>query len=176
MIKSDIKSSNLLLQADFNDIEDLCATAKMWDLDFRLLGKPSVAGSAGALLQIAAGDLAYGFCGLNANVDQYGSNSPDLVTFVVMETSVRELWWRHEECGQDEILVYRPGDEIRCISSSGSGVHTISVSEARIEAMCADLNLADPNIGRMPAVYRLPNHIYCETRNQLRAFRAGQIA
>ncbi|MBU2941103.1 helix-turn-helix domain-containing protein [Shimia thalassica] len=160
-----------VLEARFDEIEDLCDMVRLWDLDLRPLSKVKKGQEAGALFQAQAGDLHYGFCSLNANLDQFGSAPPGVVTFVIKDPEMGRLWWRGDDTDGDEVLVYQVGGELRSVSNPSFSIQTVSASHDTIENICASMKLKLPKASTLPETFRMRQSLLDQAQTALTLFR-----
>jgi len=157
-----------LVEAIFPDIDDLCATVRLWDLDLRPLSVPKPGGAVGHLVQFSCGPLEYGYCKLTACFDQFGSPPSGLLTFAILEESMHRYWWRGHDVDQNYALVYPIGSELQGLNGSDFEVHTISVSHETIGSICEGLKITLPQIGLLPEIFRLEPNLLNALREQFR--------
>lgn len=162
----------LLLDARFSQIDDLCQQVRLWDIDLRPLSKPTGFREAGRLIQAKVHGIDYGFCQLNANLDQYGAAPPGVVTFVIKDEQTGNLWWRNQDTRDNEILVYRAGSELRSISSAGFTIHTLSASQDALGELCQSLKIRFPSAKVLPEVFRVDPAKHAGILSVLREFKA----
>ncbi len=144
---------------------------RLWDLDLRPLSKVQEGQEAGALFQAQAGGLHYGYCSLNANLDQFGSAPPGVLTFVIKDPDMGRLWWRGDDTGGDDVLVYQVGGELRSVSNPSFSIQTVSASRGTIEALCASMKLRLPKASALPETFRMPRSVLDQVRTAMTLFR-----
>lgn len=164
-------SPSPVFKARFEEIEDLCQQVRLWDLDLRPLSKVKRGQDAGQLFQAQARELHYGFCSLNANLDQFGSAPPGVVTFVIKDPGMGRLWWRGNDTSGDEVLVYQVGSEFRSVSSPSFSVQTVSAPLETLEELCASMKLKLPKASSLPETFRMPKSVLDQIRVVLNLFR-----
>lgn len=165
-----------LLEAEFSDIDQLCANVRSWDVDFRPLARPPNGDPVAHLIQSRCGPLEFGYAQLSATLDQYGSPPPSRLTFVVLEARLCRLWWRGQDVARDSVLVFPVGSELRCVSGPDFEIHTISVSEETVGLVCEALGLAMPTSQSRVEVFRPPLAVIGALRGHLRLIRHGHGA
>lgn len=161
------------IEMQFEEIEDLCQKVRLWDLDLRPLSKVSQGRKAGHLYQAQSGELHYGYCSLNASLDQFGAAPLGVVTFVVKDPKMGRLWWRGSDTSGDEVLVYREGSELRSISSPSFSIQTISTSQETLEMICASMKINLPKASSLPEAFRMPKGVLGQISRNLRLFRTS---
>lgn len=165
---------SLFIEARFPNVEMLHAQVRLWNLDFRPLSAHFDPIGAGRFMQVGAGDFIYGHCGLNASFDQFGSAPPGVVTFVVKSRSTGRVWWRNLDTEDDDILVYFPGSEVRCINGPGFSVHTISVNWEVLERLCQSMKLRLPPAEALRETISVAPAKVADLRMVLRLVRANK--
>lgn len=146
--------SGQFLDARFFHLEDLCEQVKMWNLDFRMLSACDEATEAGRVIQAGTGAVGYGYCALNASIDQSGSAPPGVVTFAIKGKETGRVWWRNLDTEADDILIYQPGSEVKCISGPRFSVQTVSASWDVIAGICNSMQLRLPRSSTLPETIR----------------------
>lgn len=150
-------STTRLLEADFTDVEALCAEVRSWDLDFQPLSttsKHNNHNSVGHVIQSRCGPLELAYARFSASIEQSGAPPAGLWTFVVPEAGLRRLWWRGHDVDAGNLLIFPFGSELRSVSGPDFEVHTISVSEAAIAERCERLELRPSRTRPPPEVLR----------------------
>ena len=160
-----------LLEAEYSDVEQLCADVRSWDVDFRPLANPPNGNLVAHLVQAQCGPLDFSYARLCASLDQYGAPPVNRLTFVVPEARLARLWWRGYDVERDSVLVFPVGSELRCVSGPDFEIHTISVSEDVVGLVCESLKLAAPNTQSRVEVFRPPADVIRSLRRTLRLIR-----
>ena len=173
MISSNEDHIQPLIQEQFDDLAELCHQVRMWDLDFRPMARRLHRLSTAHLVQATAQGIHYGYCRLTATIDQRGAAPPGMVTFVVKDEGMGPLWWRNLDTAANQILVYKVGTEVRCVSNALFSVHTISATWETLERLCQSMRLERLCESIMPEVFRLDAVELSEIRANLRMLRDG---
>lgn len=160
-----------LLQADFSDVEELCATVRSWDLDFRPLTAPTGCVSVGTVIQSRCGPLELSYARFSESIEQRGAPPPGLLTFAVPEARLRRLWWRGHDVDAGTVLAFPVGSELCSFSGPDFEVHTISVSEEAVARACERLQLELPPRRLRPEIFRPPFGLLNGVRRSLRRIR-----
>ena len=127
--------------------------------------------TAGRVMQIQDNEFSYGYCALSACFDQYGSAPPGVVTFVIKGVNTGKLWWRSLYTTEYEVLVYKPGSEVRCINGSGFDIQTVSIQWQSILAICESLKLECPDLQKLPETIKVTATQMGEIRVLLDTYR-----
>jgi len=140
---------------DFDDVDELGEVANDWDIDFRQLNRGSFRGQ---FFQVGSKVLQVARARLRGIVHQQGVSPGGLVTFAASRNRDIDLTWRGSTVGRDELLVYRPADELECISRTDFDILVVSVSEEALERSSrrrdlsvAGTSMADIEIARCDA-------------------------
>ena len=157
-----------LLHADFTDVDVMCAAVRGWDLDFQPLGHASGEQSVGQIVQSTSGGIHFAHARFSVGLEQRGAPPPGCVTFVVLEDTLRRLWWRNHDVDSQTVLVFPVGSELHSLSGSDFGNHTVSVTEQFVEEVCAAHEIRQPVRQSMPEVFRPPAPIVSSLRTSLR--------
>jgi AraC family transcriptional regulator, ethanolamine operon transcriptional activator len=164
-----------LLDVSFIDIDQMCEAVKTWDLEFRPLRLPPVGDSVGRISQSRCGPLEIGHARILTGVDQIGAPPAGLLTFVILEKRLRKLWWRGHDVGNDRVLVFPVGSELRSLSGSDFEIHTISVAEKVVAEICNELEIDWTGSRLCPEVFPVPPYYLEFIRRKLRRFRDGSM-
>lgn len=130
-----------LLTRSYEDVEELCADARGWNLDFVPTGRGS---DRSSLLQVRAGAVEVGRGRFRAPLLQTGAPPRDHWTFVVPAHSRVSFLWRGHRVRGDSILVFPLNGELHAVSRPDFDVFTISVEAAHLEATAEALHLPSP--------------------------------
>jgi AraC family transcriptional regulator, ethanolamine operon transcriptional activator len=164
-----------LLDVSFSDIDQMCEAVKTWDLEFRPLRLPPVGESVGRISQSRCGPLEIGYARILTGIDQVGAPPAGLLTFVILEKRLRKLWWRGHDVGNEQVLVFPVGSELRSLSGSDFEIHTISVAEKVVAELCDELEVRWPGCRGRPEVFQVPPYVLGFIRRKLRRFRDGSM-
>lgn len=124
------------LDARFFDVDEMCAAVRSWQLDFLPLSLSAGTTKVGRIIQSRVGPLELAHARFWTSLEQNGSAPEGMLTFAVPEAGMSRLWWRGHDADRHTVLVYQPGSELRCFSGTDFDVHTISISEEQIGAIC----------------------------------------
>ena len=116
-----------LLEADFYNVDALCARVRSWDLDFRPLRVHGEPDHVARIVQRHLGGLELAYARFNVSIEQLGAPPEGTVTFAVLGEHMRRLWWRGHDVDPGAVLVFLPGAELRSLSGPDFEVMTISV-------------------------------------------------
>jgi AraC family transcriptional regulator, ethanolamine operon transcriptional activator len=157
-----------LLRAEFSDVEEMCASVRSWDLDFRPLRAAAPAGAIGRIIQSRSGPLELCYARFSVSLEQGGAPPPGLITFVIPGLPLRRLWWRGQDVGAGTVLVFPVGSELRSFSGPDFEIHTVSVSEETVARLCERFQLELPIERLRPEVFRPPTDLLDRLRHSLR--------
>jgi AraC family transcriptional regulator, ethanolamine operon transcriptional activator len=166
-----------ILQAEFFDVDEMCATVKSWNLDFEplesIVGKTTV----GSILQSNVAGMEFGHARFSTNLEQHGAAPVGAITFVVMETTMqRPLWWRGQDTDCRDILAYPVNSEVYSLSPSDFDVHTISVPVDICQAICEANKIHISSFANMPEIFRPNPTLLNNLRHALRLLQMESAA
>lgn len=157
-----------LLDANFRDLEHMCASVRSWDLNFHPLSGAAHEKNVGRIVVTQCDGYQIGYARLAASIEQLGAPPPGSLTFVVPEQRLKRLWWRGHDVDPGTVLLFPVGSELHCISGPDFEVHTVSASEQTVALICEDLKLNLPDPPKRPEVFRLPVPVLDACRTALR--------
>jgi AraC family ethanolamine operon transcriptional activator len=158
-----------LLDVGFTDVDDMCAAVRSWDLDFHPLSAQAADGKSGAITLSHFGTLEIGHSKFATTIEQFGAPPPGTLTFVVLEDTMQRLWWRGRDVDRDEVLVFPVSSELHSISGPDFSVHTKSVTEDTLAAICETNDTAPPHSATRTEVNRPPPLLLASLRARLNA-------
>jgi AraC family ethanolamine operon transcriptional activator len=103
----------------------------------------------------------------------FGATPSGLITFNLMEPTRRRYWLRGHDLDDGMGWVFHDGAELHSVSVPGFQSHSLSVSEARIERVAADLEIDLPPPSKRPEVFPIPAEILPMVRRHLCELRDG---
>jgi AraC-like DNA-binding protein len=165
-----------LVRAEFSDVEELCASVRSWDLDFRPLRTAARVGTVGQIIQSRSGPLELGYARFSVSLEQGGAPPPGLITFVVPGLPLRRLWWRGHDVDAGTVLVFPVGSELRSFSGPDFEIDTVSVSEETVAQLCERFQLKLPTERLRPEVFRPPADLLDRLRHSFRRTRDAGTA
>ena len=151
----------------------MCDSLRAWDVEFYPLTKTKSTGNVGSFVQIFGQGLKYGYSEFSTGLQMFGSPPQDMITFNIMEPTNRRYWVRGMDLGDDTIWVFPKGSELESCAPPGFQVHTLSVSEGKLEAVSEALRIPVPIRSRRRDAFTIPPKYLAIVRNQLRAIRDG---
>lgn len=162
-----------LVRATFEDMEELCDSLRSWDAELYPISSLRSEKSAGTLVQAGAEDCQYMFAGFDGGLRMFGSPPSGLVTFNLMEPTQRRYWWRGHDLDSAMVWVFPVGGELRSVSAPGFRVHTLSVTEDRVESVAETCGIDLPPPSKRPEVFPAPEDVLQHVRALLNAMRDG---
>jgi len=160
-----------LLLTEFSDVEELCASVRSWELDFRPLVVSKHCSAAFNIFQQCYGPLEIGHAKFSASIDQRGAPPSDCWTFVILEESMRQLWWRGHDVDSETMLIFPIGGEFNSFSGPDFEVYTISIHEERIACVCERFRLPLPPSRLRAETTHPPSALLLALRRRLRQLR-----
>jgi len=162
-----------LLRADFTDVDAMCAAVRSWDLDFEPLSPSPQQGQIGHIAQSAAGGVMFSHARFSASLDQRGAPPPGAVTFVLLEDSMRRLWWRGHDVDSQTLLAFPVGSELHSLSGSDFNIHTVSVPLDFCERVCEARKIRQPAKETPQETFRPPRRMGAALRRAVRLFQGS---
>lgn len=156
-----------LLQAEFSDVEELCAMVRSWELDFRPLSGAIGSGTVGTVVQHRCGPLEIAYARFLASIEQGGAPPAGKLTFGVLGKGVRHLWWRGRDVDAGTVLVFPIGGELRSFSGPDFEVYTISVGEDCVASLCERFKLTPPLVRLRSETFRPSRDLLDRLRRRL---------
>lgn len=155
------------LVAEFSDVDQLCHDIRNWDLQFQPLGPVPARQTIAKIIQGYAAQFDCTYARFHMNFDQRGAPPQGKVTFTIPGQRLQELWWRGHSTGENDVLVYLPGTELKSISAEDFEVHLIAVDVAVIADYFDRCGLTVPDPAKLPSVFRAPDIILRKARSIL---------
>jgi AraC family ethanolamine operon transcriptional activator len=84
---------------------------------------------------------------------------------------MQRLWWRGRDVDRDEVLVFPVSSELHSISGPDFSVHTISITQETLAAICEANDAAPPRIAERTEVFRPPQLLLASHRARLKTLR-----
>jgi|GEM_PF-2168244 len=128
------------LQQNFSDFDDFCDNALKWDLDYRQLEGGSFSGE---LLTFGNAHAIFSRARLDRRMLQRGVSPAGLVTFGLLANPDINIYWRNMDISGNELFIFPPNGELYSISHTDFDVLVISLTEDKLNQVCASLELPD---------------------------------
>lgn len=120
----------------FDDIDHFNQAIKEWDLQFVQLERGRLQASD---LQFLSPDFLLGYCTSDKALEQTGTSPFGLWSFAFITGDT--IIWKGMELSTDEVVVLKPGSEIKGIGRPDFRVFTLSVPETVLERVCEENEL-----------------------------------
>ena len=163
----------MFVRASFHDLDAMCQTLRAWDVEFCPLTGVPQDGTVGAFVQSFGSGIQYGYSEFTPGLSMFGTPPKGLITFNVMEPAHGRYWVRGHDLDDGMAWVFPVGGELRSVSAPGFQVHTLSVSEERIERIAVALEINLPRPSKRPGVFPIEANVLSNTRRHLRKLRDG---
>jgi len=160
-----------VIDAGFTEIDELCASVRSWDLDFRPLQLSRYSGQVGHIVQLRVGPFEIGHARFRVPLNQRGTPPARCYTFGILETGMRELYWRGRHVDSETIIVFPQGSELTSLSGPDFNIHTFSLAETVIELLADRLGLKLPPPRARVDVFRPAPALLNKLRHALRGIR-----
>jgi hypothetical protein len=112
----------------FDDFEAFEEAFRGVNLNFRQLDCGSFAGTMTCVLTPS---VVLTECALNRHVEQKGTTEPGCWTLGLPLNEEFRMRWRGRDVGADNLMFFRPDEEIDCVSKSGFHAVGITLSEGK---------------------------------------------
>lgn len=128
------------LHQQINDFDEFCANVRNWDLDYRQLE----AGNFSSELSMFGNEhVLFSRAKLGRRLLQKGSPPPGLITFGLLADPNINIYWRNIDVNGGHLLIFPRGGELHSISQADFDVFVISLSEEKLDQVCASFELPD---------------------------------
>lgn len=164
-----------LLNAKFGDVEDLCATAEHWDLEFKPLSRKSSAGKTSTFQQFSVDGIDHSYARITVAVNQAGAPPSQKLTFTILGADMGDLWWRGHHVSAGNVLVFPRNSELHCISGQDFDTNVVSASDDILAALCEANELPLPTTSVLGEVFHPSASVLNQIRQSLYALRTGQV-
>lgn len=129
----------IILDTNFNTLEQFIDEVQHWDLDFRLLG---TGGFLGQVKQLVSPDILIGYARFHRGLDQAGATPAGFRTFVIPGKDCSGFWWRGHSISNNELLIFPQSNELHSSSGADFEVFTISIRETYLEQLADELGIS----------------------------------
>jgi AraC family ethanolamine operon transcriptional activator len=127
-----------------NDFDEFCLNALNWDLDYRQLEHGRFTGET---LTFGNNRVIFSRGKLTRNMLQKGSSPRGLITFGLLARPEINIYWRNKDVSGKQLFIFPPDGELYSISQADFDVFVISLSEEKLEQVCASFQL--PSFSRL---------------------------
>lgn len=129
---------SILVDAVFDDLDRFTETVRDWDVDFRLLDS---GGFSARIKQLATSELLLSYARFGKRLNQAGGIPNGYRTFGIPGPNCSEFWWRGQQIGPNDLLIFPLGSELRSVSHPAFEVFVISVKEDLLERISEALKV-----------------------------------
>lgn len=116
----------ILVDRSFDDFDDLTASTRHWDLDFRQLDRGQFHGE---LLQLMVGRIQVGEARFERSLQQHGASPLGMRTFVIPASSAVKFNWRRHDVTANDLLLFPSNGELESVSNTDFHIFTMSVPD-----------------------------------------------
>jgi len=145
-----------LICAEFGHIDEFCQSVQTWDAKFYPLSSARTGEPAASIIQTGSNNCQYTCAKFGSALKQFGAPPKGFVTFSFMEAPTRGYWWRGHILDSSMARVLPVGGELQSISPPGFCVHTLSVTEERIEAIASRNEIDLPLPSQRMEIFHVP--------------------
>lgn len=154
----------------------MCEAVRAWDVEFYPIANVQNGQPGGAFVQTFGRGFVYSYAEFTPGLHMFGAPPTGLITFNVMEHATRHYWLRGHDLDDGMAWVFPAGAELRSLSPPGFQVHTLSVSEKRVEQVAAALEINVPPPSKRMEVFPVQPEVLALVRQHVRALRDGSGA
>ena len=129
-----MNEQSVFLHRKISDFDEFCENALNWDLDYRQLDAGSFSSE---LLMFGNETTLLTHARLERRLLQQGSAPRGMVTFGVLADPRIHIYWRNTNISGNQLFLFPPGGELYSISQADFDVFAVSLSEAKLEEVCA---------------------------------------
>ena len=154
----------VLLDHQFDDVDELTQATKFWNLDFRQLDRGRF---QGRIFQGTLGTMLIAEARFGRRLQQQGWTPSGVRTFVVPAGPAVAFTWRRRDVGPDDLLIFPRSGELESISTPGFHVFTLSLPEQELEDAAETMGVPYPKEALRSEQVRCPS-LVPELRRALR--------
>ncbi len=165
-----------IVQSSFEDLDAMCSALRAWDMEFYPLAAERNGGTVAGFVQAFGQGFRYGYAAFAPALSMFGAPPEGLITFNIMEPAKRRYWVRGHDLDDGMAWVFPVGAELRSVSAPGFKVHTLSVSEERIEQIAAGQEIVPPPPSKRPETFLVPAKVLPLIRRHLNNLHGGLTA
>lgn len=148
-----------------DDFEVYCESVREWDLDYRPLESGIFSSER---LSFGNSRFIFSHTKIGRRVLQRGTIPPGLVTFGVLADPSIKIHWRNVDFKGDSLIIFPPGGELYSITQGDFDVFPVSLSEQRLNQVCALLELPEFRaLTNSNEVFLCSSHKLSQLRNYL---------
>ncbi len=123
-----------------SDFDEFCANALNWDLDYRKLEHGSFTSE---MLTVGNSHILFTRAKLGRRMLQRGSSPQGMVTFGLLANPAIRIYWRNIDVSGEQLFIFPPGGELYSISQADFDVFVISLTEEKLDQVCASFQLPE---------------------------------
>ncbi len=131
---------NALIKESFYDFDAFAHAIQAWDLDCLQLDKGKCKID---MLQLMSRKFLLTSGKFNRQYVQTGSTPPGTWTFVIFSEQTPPIIWHDREISNNNLIVFKLGSEVDCVSKPGFQNYTLSYSEKYLNRICTNLGLPE---------------------------------
>ncbi|MCK5665945.1 MAG: helix-turn-helix domain-containing protein [Thiotrichaceae bacterium] len=131
------------LHQHINDFDEFCSNARHWDMEYHQLEAGQFSSE---LLMFGGASTLFSRAQLHRGMIQRGSSPQGLITFGLLANPKINMHWRNIDISGDMLFIFPPGGELHGITQSDFDVFAISLSEKKLNQLCAAHELPEFNV------------------------------
>ena len=157
------------LYQQINDFDEFSECVRNWDLEYQQLEQGRFSSE---LLMFGDTRAMFANARLGRKMKQSGMPPPGLITFGVLANPYINIHWRNLQISGDMLFVFPEGGELSSVSYDNFDVFAVSLSEARLNETCRNLEVDDFRVLTSGAeAFRCDSQMLAELRTWLQSVR-----
>ena len=128
------------LHQHINDFDEFCSNARHWDMEYHQLEAGQFSSE---LLMFGSASTLFSKARLYRGMIQQGTPPQGLITIGLLTNPKIKMRWRNIDISGDMLFIFPPGGELHGITRSDFDVFVISLSEKKLNQLCAAFELPE---------------------------------
>lgn len=128
------------LHQHISDFDEFCTNALNWDLDYHQLEHGPFTSE---MLTFGNNHVIFSRGKLGRRMLQRGSSPQGMITLGLPANPEISIYWRNIDVSGEQLFIFPPGGELHSISQADFDVFVISMTEERLDQVCALFQLPD---------------------------------
>lgn len=133
------------LHQQINDFDEFCDKVRHWDLEYHQL---EAGRFSSELLMFGSTSMLFARAQLNRGMIQQGQTPQGLITIGLLVNPKINIHWRNINISGDMLFIFPTGGELHSITHADFDVFTFSLTEQKLNQLCAALELPEFNFLR----------------------------
>ena len=128
------------LHQHISDFDEFCANALNWDLEYRQLEHGPFSSE---MLTFGNQHFMFTRAKLGRRMLQRGSSPRGMITFGLLANPETSIYWRNKDVSGEQLFIFPHSGELYSISQADFDVFVISLTEEKLDQVCASFQLPD---------------------------------